>query len=227
MTKTYCLVLGLVLISAVVCAAQTGPAGPPSIPRATKPPATILRDHNGNIISDEEFVDIRMANFQSPDETITRVLEDGTRELTTARVPQEGTDASNFYAKYLDGLPFELQQLRGKVVVLNFWFIGCPACEDEVPQLDAFKLKFAKYPDVVFLAVTYNKLEAVKQYLRTHKMTYKPVADAQEAVDAFDVAGYPKNIVIGKTGRIVYWRSTVKSWTKFEAAVWGELAKEP
>jgi len=225
MTKTFCL-LWLALISAAVIAAQTGPARSNStIPRA-KPPATILRDHNGNIISDEEFVDIRMANFQRPDETITHVLDDGTRELTTAKIPQEGTQAPNFYAKYLDGMPAELEQLRGKVVVLNFWFIGCPACEDEMPQLNTFRAKFAKYDDVVFLAITHDKIEAVRQYLRTRKMSYKPVADARDAVDAFDVEGYPKNVVIGREGRIVYWRSTVKAWSKFEAAVWGELAKE-
>jgi hypothetical protein len=41
----------------------------------------------------------------------------------------------------------------------------------------------------------------------------------------FAFSGYPKNIVIDKHGTIVYWRSTIKAWEKFESVVRTELAK--
>ena len=41
----------------------------------------------------------------------------------------------------------------------------------------------------------------------------------------FVFSGYPKNIVISKKGEIVYWRSTVYAWEKFESVVRAELAK--
>jgi hypothetical protein len=42
----------------------------------------------------------------------------------------------------------------------------------------------------------------------------------------FVVGGYPKNIVIGRDGKIVYWRSTITAWDKFESVVRAELEKK-
>jgi hypothetical protein len=41
----------------------------------------------------------------------------------------------------------------------------------------------------------------------------------------FVFSGFPKNIVIGKTREIVYWRSTVKAWDKFESIIKQELER--
>jgi len=38
-------------------------------------------------------------------------------------------------------------------------------------------------------------------------------------MDSFVFAMYPKNIVIDRTGKIIYWRSTIKAWEKFESVV--------
>ena len=51
------------------------------------------------------------------------------------------------------------------------------------------------------------------------------LADGKPALSRFVVGGYPKNVVIAKDGRIVYWRSTVAAWDKFESVVRAELAK--
>ena len=42
---------------------------------------------------------------------------------------------------------------------------------------------------------------------------------------SFVFSGYPKNIVIGRDGKIAYWRSTIQAWDKFESVVRAELAK--
>jgi hypothetical protein len=44
-------------------------------------------------------------------------------------------------------------------------------------------------------------------------------------MDAFVFGVYPKNIVIDHKGKIVYWRSTVKAWDKFESVVRSALAE--
>ena len=55
----------------------------------------------------------------------------------------------------------------------------------------------------------------------------EPVQTAGAAAELkkFVFSGYPKNIVISKTGEIVYWRSNVHAWDKFESVVRTELAK--
>ena len=188
-------------------------------------PKEIFRDSDGNLVSNNEFVDIRMANFNYPDATIIRTLADGTKEFQLQKIPQEGMAAPAFNAKTLDGGRVDLAALKGKVVVLNFWFIGCPSCRAHQPKLNELKAKFAGRDDVVFLAITADPAGDVKKYLSKERFDYPQTTDADALIKAFKVAVYPKNIVIDKNGEIVYWRSTIAAWDKFESVIRKESAK--
>ena len=197
----------------------------PSITKASKVPSTIFRDSDGNLISNNEFVDIRMANFHVKDQTLVTTLEDGTIEFRLQKVPQEGAQAPLFSGKTVDGKPLAFKPLLGNVVVLNFWFIGCPACRAEAPKLNEFAGKFTGRDDIQFIAMTADPAGEVRKYLRSNRFDYTMITDAQNALNMFDFSGYPKNIVIGRDGKIVYWRSTIAAWDKFESVVRAELAK--
>ena len=187
-------------------------------------PREVFRDSDGNLVSNNEFVDIRMANVNYPDATIIKILDDGTKEFRLQKIPQEGMPAPAFSARTLDGKTVSLAALRGKVVVLNFWFIGCPACLSMEPKLNAFKARFTG-TDVVFLAMTIDSKEALEKYLKKERFDYLQVPNATDTMSRFSFRGFPKNIVIDKQGKIVYWRSTIHAWEKFESVVRAELAK--
>jgi len=210
---SYLKITGVLALSAAISLAQTKPA-----------PKEIFRDSDGNLVSNNEFVDIRMANFNYPDATIIKTLDDGTKEFRLQKIPQEGMSAPSFAARTLDGRSISLAELHGKVVVLSFWFIGCPACRSMEPQLNEFKARFTG-SDVVFLAMTTDPKDELEKYLKKVRFDYVQAADAKEAMSRFSFRGFPKNIVIDKQGKIVYWRTTVKAWDKFESVVRAELAK--
>ncbi|HJS52097.1 MAG TPA: TlpA disulfide reductase family protein [Pyrinomonadaceae bacterium] len=188
-------------------------------------PKTIFRDSDGNIVSNNEFVDIRMANFHYPDRTLAKTLEDGTIEFRLQKIPQEGMQSPAFSVTTLDGRTVSSSDLKGKVVVLNFWFIGCPVCRSHKPKLNELRARFPNSADVVFLAMTADTASDVKKYLAKEPFEYLHAADAKPAMDGFVFSGFPKNIVIDRTGKIVYWRSTIAAWDKFEMVVRAELAK--
>ena len=189
------------------------------------PPKTIFRDSDGNLVSNNEFVDIRMANFHIRDQTIVRTLEDGTIEFQLQKIPQEGMEVGEIRALDITGRPVNFSEYRGKVVVLNFWFIGCAVCRGEIPKLNDFATKFADEPSIAFMAITTDPRDEVKKFVDKNRFNYRQIADGKNALAKFVVGGYPKNIVIGKDGRIAYWRSTVAAWDKFESVVRAELAK--
>lgn len=215
MAKKWAMCVIFVVIAAPVLSAQT------------KAPAAkqIFRDSDGNLITNNEFVDIRMANFHYPDRTVMKTLEDGTVEFRLQKIPQEGAAAPEYSVKTLDGKVLNSAELKGKVVVLSFWFIGCPACIEMEPKLNAFKSKFAANDDVVFLAMTADPAPSVKRYLAKERFDYLQAVEAKDVMESFVFGVYPKNIVIDRHGKIVYWRSTIKAWEKFESVVRAELAK--
>ena len=193
----------------------------------TKAPVSreVFRDSDGNIVSNNEFVDIRMANFNYPDATVIKVLDDGTKEFRLQKVAQEGVVAPPFTVHTIDGKTISSTDLRGKVVVLNFWFIGCAVCRAMKPKLNDFKAKFAGDPDAVFIAMTGDPENDVEKFLKKERSDYIQAAGALSSMSKFAFSGYPKNIVIDKQGKIVYWRSTIHAWEKFESVVRAELAK--
>lgn len=191
----------------------------------TRPAVTLFFDSDGIQISNDEFVDIRMANFHYPDRTIVRTLEDGTVEFRLQKIPQEGMRAPDFTVRTLDGRTLSMAELRGKVVVLNFWFIGCPVCYSMKPKLNELRAKFASRGDVVFLAMTADTTTDVKRYLAKEKFDYIQAADAKAPMNMFVFSGFPKNIVVNRTGEIVYWRSSVTAMSKFETVIRNELER--
>lgn len=183
-------------------------------------------DSDGNEISNNEFVDIRIANPQYPDRTIITKLDDGTTVFRLQKIPQEGAQAPRFAVRTLDGRTISSDELKGKVVVLSFWFIGCLACIDLEPKLNTFKAKFAATDDVIFLAMTADPAPKVKEYLARQRFDYIQGVEARDALNAFVSRSYPRNIVIDRSGKIVYWRSTIYAWDKFESVVRAELARK-
>ena len=210
------LIIGIALAAGICFAQPTSPNG-----------RSIFLDPDGREITNNEFVDIRMANFHLPDRTLMKTLEDGTVEFRLQKVPQEGMQLPEFTVTTLDGQTLSTAELKGKVVVLNFWFIGCPVCLAHKPQLNELRAKFAGNDDVVFLSMTADSASEVKKFIGKEKFDYLHVAGAKTAMDKFGFTGYPKNIVVSRTGEIVYWRSTIKAWQKFESVIRAELdAKE-
>ena len=185
---------------------------------------SVMLDHDGNAISNNEFVDIRLANPNYPDATIKTTLPDGTVEFRLQKIGQEGKTAPPFEIKTLDGKTISSAELKGKVVVLNFWFIGCAACAAQRNLLNDFKPKFDG-TDTVFIAATADAAGEVKKYLAKNQFDYVQTADAKPLIDAFVSNPYPRNIVISRDGRIVYWRTVINAWDKFESVIRTELAK--
>ena len=188
-------------------------------------PKTIFIDAEGKFISNNEFVDLRLANPSGKDIATKTVLEDGTTEFRLAAVPQEGTVAPVFEVPIMGGKTLNAESLKGKVLVLNFWFIGCPGCITEMPKLNELAAKYGSNTEIEFIAIAPNTEQELRDFLARERFDYKIVGQARSIINLFAFKGFPRNIVIGRDGKIVYWRTTVRAWYKFESVVTTELQK--
>jgi peroxiredoxin len=195
-------------------------------PAKTPSPKTILLDADGHGLTDNEFVDLRLANRLGKDPATKTILDDGTIQFRLSKVPEEGIAAPIFEAPTIDGRFLKADDLKGKVIVLNFWFIGCPGCMEELPRLNSLAAKYRDNDHVVFIAIAPNTAADLREFLARERFDYKVVGSARVIINLFDFVGYPRNIVIGKDGRIAYWRTTVRAWDKFDSVIKTELNKD-
>ena len=111
-----------------------------------------------------------------------------------------GKKAPSFSMTDINGKTISSESLLGKVVVLNFWFVTCQPCIEEIPDLNEVYKKYKNNPDVVFASITFNEKEKVSKFLKKHPLDYPVISDARNICNEFSVNSYPTNMVIDKEG---------------------------
>ncbi|MBT7091598.1 MAG: redoxin domain-containing protein [Bacteroidetes bacterium] len=114
--------------------------------------------------------------------------------------PQE-VSAPEFSKRSLDGTVLSLEKLKGKVVVLNFWNLGCGPCRAEMPDLNKLVEKY-KNEEVVFIAFSNDQRIRVEEFLRKKIFDYQLITDSNDVFKAYGVKVLPTHFVINRDGAI-------------------------
>ena len=121
----------------------------------------------------------------------------------TRAQPTEGP-APDFAFTTFDGEEYQLSDLKGKVVVLNFWASWCAPCRDEAPELESAWKHYEPTGDVVFLGVAYadNGVRSL-EFLNEYGITYLNAPDLETRVSAlYGIRGVPETFVIDQRGDV-------------------------
>jgi peroxiredoxin len=132
----------------------------------------------------------------------------------------EAADAARQQADFtladLQGTPWHLRDLKGKVVLVNFWATWCPPCRKEMPDLQAL---YDKYRDQGFLVLSISDEDAAKvqPFIRERNITYPVLLDQGRKVnETFQVEGIPKSFVYNREGKLVAQSIDMRTRTQFE-----------
>jgi len=125
------------------------------------------------------------------------------RDPASARSPLVGRAAPAFQLPALEGDPVSLAQLRGQVVVVNFWASWCAECHTEQAALSATWDRF-RDSGVVVLGVNFQDArDDARDYLADAGITYPNVSDARSRTAlAYGLRGVPETFVIDARGRV-------------------------
>ncbi|QKI90089.1 TlpA disulfide reductase family protein [Thiomicrorhabdus xiamenensis] len=103
----------------------------------------------------------------------------------------------------LQGETVDLQRLKGKVVLLNFWASWCPPCVHEMPSMAALKKQLKNRPFEILAVNLGEDRETVQAFNRQHQLNFPVLLDPEgKAVKDWKVFAYPSSYVIDAEGVI-------------------------
>jgi thiol-disulfide isomerase/thioredoxin len=126
-----------------------------------------------------------------------------------------GIDAPDWELKDTNGATVKLSDLRGKVVLMDFWATWCPPCREVMPKLQKMHTDLASKGLVVLGMNTWednrskeatpeSTLKKVTDFLEKNKYTYRNIMGSDTVAKTYAVSGIPTFYLINHEGKIVH-----------------------
>lgn len=120
------------------------------------------------------------------------------------------TTAIDFSLKSLDGKIVKLSELKGKIVVIDFWATWCGPCKVSFPALQKITDKYKDNPNIVILAVNTweqvkgdERIAKVKEFIETNNYTFTVLFD-EDVVNKYGVTGIPTKFIVDRYGKLQF-----------------------
>lgn len=111
--------------------------------------------------------------------------------------------AANFTLKSSTGKNIKLSELRGKVVMLNFWASWCGPCRQEMPLLEKIYKKYQRLGFTLLGVNVEQDSNAAKNYLKDVKVSFPILFDSTNKTSKlYNVSAMPTTIIIDRSGNI-------------------------
>ena len=134
---------------------------------------------------------------QEPTKDQIKEVEDARKAVKR----MDGKKFPDFELTTVSGKTYKSEELRGKIVLLNFWFTTCRPCIEELPDINALVEEFQD-EDIVFIAPTFDTVDKVEKFLKRFDFKYEVVSDVKEFTVANNVRSFPTHFVIDQEGYI-------------------------
>lgn len=190
---------------------------------------SIVKDENGNVypsaiwqkmiqtgeynvkrITPSETEPVEFLLYRMTDEQKTAYKKKRTEYAATMPKPRPSEvfkDGEKFRfdkMKDMNGVKYDFKKDTGKVVVFNFWFINCPPCKKEIPELNDLVAKYKENKNVVFIAIALDDSYRLENFLKLSPFNYNIVPDGRFYSEKYGIKGYPTHVVVGKDGLVKF-----------------------
>ncbi len=101
----------------------------------------------------------------------------------------------------LNNKKWSSKELKGKVLVINFWFTACKPCIQEMPHLNKL-VEENKNNEVVFLAPAPENENQIKRFLKKYSFDYNITPASTDLIAGMSIENFPTHLIIDKEGII-------------------------
>src|SRR2546430_16053604 len=111
---------------------------------------------------------------------------------------QQPVPIAEFSLPKLDGQTLRSDELKDKIVVLDFWATWCENCVSEIPEFNKLEKEYSsRGVKVIGLAVQLGWASDIQKFIRQYKMRYTVLVGNDDTVTDFGVISFPNTYVIG------------------------------
>ena len=103
----------------------------------------------------------------------------------------------------LNGKPARLSDLKGKVVLLNFWATWCPPCVDEAPSLNALQHRIAPLGGTVLGVSVDDDEQAYQEFIKRYGLAFPTYRDTSKQIPlTYGTTMFPDTYIIDRNGKL-------------------------
>src|SRR5882724_1683213 len=115
-----------------------------------------------------------------------------------------GKQFEPFSATDINNNKINTKDLKGKILVINFWFINCQPCRKEMPELNALVNDYSADSNIVFIGIATDPENALKIFLKETSFNYQVVGYGRSLARNYSIEGFPTNIIVDKEGKVAF-----------------------
>lgn len=127
-------------------------------------------------------------------------------EIAKTTLVKVGQVAPDFTVTMFDGEQITLSELKGKVVLVNFWATWCPPCREELTHVEKEIIEAFEGEPFCFLPISRGeKRETVEKFRKKMGYSFPMGLDPEQSIFNKYASNYiPRNFLIGKDGKVAY-----------------------
>jgi thiol-disulfide isomerase/thioredoxin len=198
--------------------------------------SSIIKDVNGTVyeydiwsslIKSRDYVLVAVDSTDEMKGFLLKRLTDSEKLKRDMKYPKplpskffkDGEKISSFKTTDINGNKVVLKDLIGKIVVLNFWFINCPPCRAEIPQLNGIRNQYTGNNDIVFLAVCLDEKFRINEFMKNLPFDYTQLDNGGFIAYKYGINTFPTHVILDKEGKVRFHTSGASMGT----SIWLKL----